>query len=150
MSVSNLRKHVLEASQNAQIINGRGLEEREESYLGLTFVFNNNSGKRSRVYSSEQAGPNPTIEQLFAYYDRSAGLILLAPERRKVPNGIFWSQYEAKLLRRKKLKQIGNFFSKFTKHPVVASLLVIFILFIIYLIFGIDLNNPGDKTQLNK
>jgi hypothetical protein len=61
------------------------------------YCLNNNSGKYDRVFDPKIGfGKNPTNEQLLAYYDKFSGLIL-DENRKKIENGKFWEEYEAKL-----------------------------------------------------
>lgn len=133
-------REILENAKHARTMSSRGLEEREIEYSGIGYILNNNSGKFSRIFEPRYAGPNATIEQIMAFYDSFAGLILFAENRAIIPNGYFWPPYEAKLIKKRKRKENLERIKEITSHPVIATLLVILVLAIIWYLFGVDLS----------
>lgn len=124
-----------------KIVNKKGLQEITIKYKRVEFIINNNSGKYSRVFLGQWAGPNPTNEQKLAYYDHFAGLILLAENREEVKQGQFWLKYKNKIELKERLNVWCKYLKEITSHPVISTLLIILFIYLMLRCFNIDLRN---------
>ena len=116
------------------------MQEVKIKFEGKEYTLNNNSGKYSRIFQPNFGGENPTDEEILAYYDSFAGLIL-DENGSKVESGKFWKKYQIKLAKEQKRRESLAIFGKITSHPVIASLIVITVLAILWYIFGVDLRS---------
>ena len=113
------------------------------------YTLNNNSGKYDRVFDPKfntefVKGEQLTNEQILAYYDRFAGLIL-DENRQKVENGQFWKAYEEKLAKKKqheknwdKKKKIASSFVEFIRGFKEVLWLLVLIVFLVAVFFGYE------------
>lgn len=97
----------------------------------------NNNGKYSRAKSD--AGQNATPDEILAHYDKLGGYIQ-NEKHEKVLNGRFWQEENERLVAMGNRKEIWRHIEKATRHPVIASLVVILLLALIFYLFGIDLS----------
>ena len=123
------------------------MQEYKVKFNNREYTLNNNSGKYDRVFDSKfnqefvKEEP-PTNEQILAYYDKFAGLIL-DENRQKIENGQFWKAYEAKLVTQKKRKNTWNekkkmasSFVEFIRGIKEVLWFAILIVFLIAVFFG--------------
>lgn len=108
------------------------------------YTLNNNSGKYDRVFEPKYAGKHATNEQILAFYDSFAGLIL-DENRLKIENGQFWKAYEEKLAKQRqqekswdKKKKMAGLFVELIRGFKEVLWLVVLIVFLVALFFGYD------------
>lgn len=105
---------------------------------GKVYRLNNNSNKYDRA--KKDAGPNAARKQILAHYDKLLGYIQ-DEHGNKIENGLFWKEENNKLETKKVRKENLAIFSEVTRHPVIASLIVIIIFAVLWYLFGIDLRS---------
>lgn len=125
------------------------MNEIEIQIGGKKYFLNNNSGKYDRVFDPKfnpefVKGERLTDEQILAYYDKFAGLIL-DENRQKIENGKFWKAYEEKLAKQRqqekswdKKKKMAGSFVEFIRGFKEVLWLVVLIIFLVALFFGYD------------
>lgn len=125
------------------------MQEYKVKFNNREYVLNNNSGKYDRVFDSKfnpefVKGEPLTNEQILAYYDKFAGLIL-DENRQKIESGQFWKLYEAKLVTQNqrekswnKKKKIASSFVEFIRGVKEVSWFVVVIIFLIAVFLGYD------------
>ncbi len=113
------------------------------------YTLNNNSDKYDRVFDPKfnpefVKGEQLTNEQILAYYDKFAGLIL-DENRQKIENGQFWKAYEEKLAKQRqqekswdKKKKMAGSFVEFIRGFKEVLWLVVLIIFLVAVFFGYD------------
>lgn len=113
------------------------------------YTLNNNSDKYDRVFDSKfnpefTKSEQLTNEQIIAYYDKFAGLIL-DENRQKVENGQFWKAHEEKLIKQRqqekrwvKKKEMANSFVGFIRGFKDVLWFIVLVIFIVALFFGYE------------
>lgn len=101
------------------------------------YYLNNNSNKFERA--KQEAGKDATDEQILAYYNKLGGYIQ-DYKLDKVDGNKFWLKEKAILERRERVSQNQKKIWEFFKHPVVAFVTSSFILYLIYLVFKVNLS----------
>lgn len=96
----------------------------------------NNGNKYSRA--QKDAGENAFPKQILAHYDKLLGGIQ-NEQGQKIQNGLFWKQEKENIaVREERLNKVKTAL-EITRHPVIATILVVVILAILLYVFGIDL-----------
>lgn len=125
------------------------MQEYEIKIENRKYILNNNNGKHDRVFDSKfnpefVKGEQLTNEQILAYYDKFAGLIL-DENRQKVANGQFWKAYEEKLARQRqqekdwdKKKKMASSFVEFIRGFKEVLWLIALIVFLVAVFFGYE------------
>ena len=104
---------------------------------GVEYELNNNSNKFERA--KNDAGQNASPNKILAHYDKLGGLIKL--DGISIGNGTFWNKEVNRVIKKERVKSVLSFISNTTKHPIVATIVIAFLLLFFYYLLGIDLRS---------
>jgi len=97
----------------------------------------NNGNKYDRAQKSAGLGAGP--EKILAYYDKLSGRIEDEDCNPK-QNGLYWKTENKKDGQKLYLRKILGRIEKITEHPVISSIIVIFVLAFLWYFLGVDLS----------
>lgn len=106
----------------------------------LTDKNNNNKYTRAVAMTREKLDREPKPSEVLPYYDKLGGYIH-DEDGRKVANSTFWEKEKKRLEKKEHRSKVIDSLWKISSHPVLATLIVISIVFAVFKLLGVNLAN---------